>query len=333
MASKEQLELSGFIKEVHKNLRNKSKAIGPDLAWKSHLEEEKQLRDYAEAMKTLSEAHWTNRCTEPNRIEWTVAQCRKYFDQNLNENYREKEEIILEKAYNEDINPHKPVPCYRRITKETAIKLLDVGSCFNPFQKYENFEVIAIDIAPSISSGVYKMDFTNVTILETTNSFDACHNRLNHLPSQYFDVVVFSLLLEYLPSSEQRIKCVQNAYEVLDNEGLLVIITPDSKHVGANAKLMKNWRYTISLMGFNRIVFEKMEHVTCMIFRKCIDKSVSIRWANLHKEEYMTEQLNIPQDFNEFEESLGEKCEGERVEDSESLQRKEFLFHQLPNVI
>lgn len=336
MASKEQLELSSFIKEVHKNLRNKAKLIGPDLAWKNHLEEEKQLRDYAEAMKNLSESHWSNRNKEPNRIEWTVTQCRKYFDENLIEKYREKEEIILEKAYKEDVNPHKPTPCYRRvITNESSIRLLDVGSCFNPFQKYDKFEVVAVDIAPSKSSGVYKMDFTNVQIVESP-TLDSCHNRLMHLPSRYFDVVVFSLLLEYLPSSEQRVKCVQNSYEVLDNEGLLVIITPDSKHVGANAKLMKNWRHTISQLGFNRIMFEKMEHVTCMIFRKCIHKSVSERWAKLHKEAGMTENLslNIPQDFNDdMEEQLEERSEADKIEDNETLQRKEFLFHQLPNVI
>lgn len=333
MASKEHLELSSFIKDVHKNLRDKAKLIGSDLAWKNHLEEETQLRNYAEAMKTLSEAHWSNRCSEPNRIEWTVKECRKYFNENHLENYRAKEEIILEKTYNEDVNPYKPTPYYRRITKESSIRLLDVGSCFNPFQKHENFEVIAVDIAPSKSSGVFKMDFTDVTILEET-TFDSCHNRLTNLPARYFDVVVFSLLLEYLPSSEQRIKCVQNAYEVLDNEGLLVIITPDSKHVGANAKLMKNWRYVISLMGFNRIRFEKMEHVTCMIFRKCIHESVARRWATLHKQDFMGEELNIPQDFNDnIEEKSEENFDGNAFENDDTLQTKEFLFEQLPNVI
>lgn len=333
MASKKHLELSSFIKDVHKNLRNRAKLIGSDQAWKNHLEEETQLRDYAEAMKTLSEAHWSNRCSEPNRIEWTVTQCQEYFGENHIDKYRKKEEIILENTYNEDTNPYKPTPCYRRITNETSIRLLDVGSCFNPFQKYENFDVVAIDIAPSKSSGVFKMDFLNVSILEdTTKTFELCHNRLTHLPPRFFDVVVFSLLLEYLPSSEQRMKCVENAYKVLDNEGLLVIITPDSKHVGANAKLMKNWRYTISLMGFNRIKFEKMEHVTCMIFRKCIDKSVSRRWATLHKEDFMTEELNIPQDFNDWQ--LDEELAQENgLEDNDTPQNKEFLFEQLPNVI
>ncbi|XP_063709777.1 S-adenosylmethionine sensor upstream of mTORC1 [Culicoides brevitarsis] len=332
MASKEHLELSGFIKDVHKNLRNAAKLIGSDLAWKQHLEEEKQLRDYAEAMKNLSENHWkVNRDKELNRIDWTVKQCRQYFDEKSIEKYRKKEEEILEKAYLENLdNPFKPVPCYRRPTEENSpIRLLDVGSCFNPFTKYENFDVIAIDIAPSKSSGVFKMDFTNVEIVDEPMNF--CHNRLSHLPHTFFDVVVFSLLLEYLPSSKQRIKCVQNAYEVLDNEGLLVIITPDSKHVGANAKLMKNWRYTISLMGFNRIMFEKMEHVTCMVFRKCIDKSVSRRWAKLHKEDFMTEEINIPQDFTEYEVD-DDRPEDERTEEDDA-RGKELLFEQLPNVI
>lgn len=307
MASKEHQDLSEFIKSVHKSLRNESKKLGADHAWKQHLEQEKQLRDYAEAMKTLSESHWTKRDTEPNRIEWTVNSVREYFNNQLMK-HREKEERILKIVHEENLNPYPPIPCYRRIfldeidEKETSkLRLLDVGSCFNPFKKYIDFEVTAVDIAPSTASGVFQLDFINVHIT-SESTFNICHNRLQSLPRNYFDIIVFSLLLEYLPSSNQRLKCLKNAYELLDNEGILIIITPDSKHVGVNAKLMKNWRYILAKMGFSRIKFEKMEHLTCMIFRKCIDQSVSVRWARIHKEEYMNDVLNIPQDFNEDEE-------------------------------
>lgn len=300
MASKEHQELSEFIKSVHKSLREESKKLGADHAWKQHLEQEKQLRDYAEAMKTLSESHWSKRDAEPNRIEWAIKSVKEYFDNQLPK-HREKEERILKIVYEENINPYPPIACYRRIPDDIEenqkLRLLDVGSCFNPFKKYLDFDVTAVDIAPSSASGVFQLDFINVHI-STEPTFNLCHNRLQSLPRNYFDIIVFSLLLEYLPSSNQRLKCIKNAYELLDNEGLLIIITPDSKHVGANAKLMKNWRYTLAQMGFSRIKFEKMEHLTCMVFRKCIDRSISVRWARIHKEEYMNDELNIPQDFN-----------------------------------
>jgi 25S rRNA (adenine2142-N1)-methyltransferase len=52
------------------------------------------------------------------------------------------------------------------------------------------------------------------------------------LPAQAFDVVIFSLLLSYMPSPRQRFACCAKARQVLKTNGLLLIITPDSNHVG-----------------------------------------------------------------------------------------------------
>lgn len=51
---------------------------------------------------------------------------------------------------------------------------------------------------------------------------------ITHLPPSSFHTVVFSLLLEYLPSTSQRLKCCLKAHRLLVTHGLLVIITPDS---------------------------------------------------------------------------------------------------------
>ena len=83
-----------------------------------------------------------------------------------------------------------------------------------------------------------------------------------------FYVVTFSLLLEYLPSSFQRWAACKKACSVLKDEGLLVIITPDSKAAHANSKVMKSWRTALSFLGMERIAYEKLLHVHCMAFRK-----------------------------------------------------------------
>uniref|UniRef100_A0A1B0BH46 C2H2-type domain-containing protein n=1 Tax=Glossina palpalis gambiensis TaxID=67801 RepID=A0A1B0BH46_9MUSC len=62
-------------------------------------------------------------------------------------------------------------------------------------------------------------------------------------------------------------------------EGILIIITPNSDHVGRNAT-----RYTLNCLGFMRIRFEKLPHITCLVFRKAIDPRISERC------------LKIPQD-------------------------------------
>ncbi|KAI9578888.1 hypothetical protein GQX74_014899 [Glossina fuscipes] len=116
------------------------------------------------------------------------------------------------------------------------------------------------------------------------------NNTLTYLPTVYYECVVFSLLLEYMPSSEQRINCCSKAYELLRPEGILIIITSDSDHVGRNAALMKNWRYTLNCLGFMRIRFEKLPHITYLVYR------ASERWSILHKESNVTFSLKIEQD-------------------------------------
>jgi hypothetical protein len=48
------------------------------------------------------------------------------------------------------------------------------------------------------------------------------------LPEGHYHAVVFSLLLEYLPTPEQRLLCVEKARDVLADNGVLFVITPRS---------------------------------------------------------------------------------------------------------
>ena len=111
-------------------------------------------------------------------------------------------------------------------------------------------------------------------------------NNTNQLVGDYYDVVVFSLLLSYLPCTVQRLTCCVNAHRVLQPHGLLLVVTPDSSHQNRHAALMKDWRHCVESVGFHRYMqeyigpvlhactsgcrwkYEKLPHLHCMAFRK-----------------------------------------------------------------
>lgn len=232
MASEEHLKISSEIKELHKNLRIKCKELGAEEAWKQHLKDRDSLQKYAKNMKNLSENFWKVNLAEKSgecRISWTVEFCRNYFQRANLDGYRKKEIEILEKIIKEcglmrDLEAEQEVP-----ELPEKLKLLDVGSSFNPFKNFDIFEVTPIDIAPADES-VFYCDFLEVPIID--QEIVKSQTSIVSLPENYFDVIIFSLLLEYVPSSEQRIKCCEKAYQLLKKAGILVILTPDSKHSG-----------------------------------------------------------------------------------------------------
>ncbi|XP_053962697.1 S-adenosylmethionine sensor upstream of mTORC1 [Anastrepha ludens] len=253
----EHMRLATIIKDCHENLRSQSKVKGMNEAWNEHLQNTTLLQQYSTAMHRLASI-WESNTTNPNlfarsRVKWITDYCKSYFF--TKETFLEKRnrETRLAMSYTDiqtiDIN-------YPKLTIPDCINVLDVGSCFNPFSKEQNFNVTAIDLCPATSD----------------------------------------VLKEYIPSPEERLHCCRKAHELLRSEGILIIITPDSQHVGKNAKLMKNWRYALGTLGFYRICFEKLPHITCMVFRKTLNPSVARVWAELHREDYMTATINIPQD-------------------------------------
>jgi 25S rRNA (adenine2142-N1)-methyltransferase len=184
-----------------------------------------------------------------------------------------------------------------------------------------------VDIAPGHPT-VKKCDFINVKICQAQE----IEKPISTLPASFFDLVVFSLLLEYFPSKEARYKCCENAYQILKPGGILVIITPDSKHATANAPLMRQWRVSLATLGFWRVDYEKLHHLHCMVFRKACDPDFPKVWAtrelpklsSLQHFECPSQMMAIPQD--------NQKTSPE--EDGSSTQKVEAqtdLFDELPN--
>lgn len=226
------------------------------------------------------------------RIQWVVDKCDAYFNKGGLKQAFEKEAKLSERYLN------KPMKLCESLEQSVSLlKLLDVGSCYNPFARFSIFEVTALDLMPAVST-VLKCDFLSVNI---SNDIESISNPCTKLPKQYFNIVVFSLLLEYFPSSEQRLKCCKHAYDVLKDNGLLFILTPDSKHATANSGMMKSWKLALASLGFWRTSYQKLKHLHCMSFRKCIDPQVPKHWLSNQQCQKLPEELMyIPQDFHEY---------------------------------
>lgn len=112
-------------------------------------------------------------------------------------------------------------------------------------------------------------DFLSVSISdETPSTVCSPSPAVTTLRTDHFDVVVFSLLLSYLPVPQQRLECCCRAHRVLKLHGILLVITPDSSHQNKHAVMMKDWKTCIEAIGFHRWKYLKDTHLHCMAFRK-----------------------------------------------------------------
>lgn len=321
-----QQDLSDFIKKVHIDLRLTSREVGVKAAWEEHCKNDYVLKKYAETMRNLATVYWDKNIEQNiNRINWVVKECDNYFSQKKQKEIFEKEQKMSFRYFGDTVK------CEDYIFPQTEVlELLDVGSCYNPFKQFEQFNVTAIDLAPA-TQDVLRCDFLNV-ILEDYVLIQ--ENSVISLPRQYFDIVVFSLLLEYLPHPSLRYDCCLKAYELLRPGGALLIITPDSKHPSANSQLIKNWRMALAHLGFIKVSYEKTEHLHCMTYTKCIDARLPKKWLSLQRIENDPETLMIiPQDNVQYktgqrnEEHL-ERCESDNkiIVDNFSVLAGDCLF-------
>ena len=111
---------------------------------------------------------------------------------------------------------------------DQVFKVLDVGSCHNPLKTIlvnnKSFDITAIDLTPA-TSDVLCGDFIQIPVGNDL-FLDPNKTEVKCLPQNYYDSVIFCLLLEYLPSPKLRLIAVQKAIEVLKPFGILIIVTP-----------------------------------------------------------------------------------------------------------
>ncbi|XP_034232409.1 S-adenosylmethionine sensor upstream of mTORC1 [Thrips palmi] len=339
MASDGHQALASSIKNVHQTLRLEARKVGEEKAWFDHCQRGEVLQTYAQAMKQLATEHWDRNADDDqnkkavSRISWIVKQCEDYYySDGMNESFSKELALCLRfKLDTNEILDHKPDKHILR----PKLRVLDVGSCYNPFKKFPRFDVVAVDIAPA-SEDVLHCDFLNLEVTDQRSAKLHSNERIHQLCAASFNVVIFSLLLEYLPSSKQRYVCCSKASQLLAPGGILCIVTPDSKHATANSGIMKKWKYALANVGLLRIQYDKLPHLHCMVFRKCVHSTVSKQWltsslaSESRKGKFFDapEQLMaIPQDYHLYQEHEKECVIDDTRDDDETVAS---IFADLP---
>ncbi|XP_065184810.1 S-adenosylmethionine sensor upstream of mTORC1-like isoform X1 [Sycon ciliatum] len=314
-----QLDLAGVVKGLHESLRKKLRAAarqedgssaaerGDDSevwsrVWAEHCDDKEQLEKYSQAMRGLACSVWKSR--GQSRLSWCVDTCREYFrdaDGGLRQMLRKEhrrgykncdheEKQIDDVEWLTQMSCHTcPCSCdvhqkwYERGNVHGGIRLLDVGSCYNPFAQFDGFAPLAIDLHPAEQS-THECDFIRLSVSPSSSCWSQLpplESPVRMLPRHAYHCVVFCLFLSYLPLASQRWLCCVKAYDLLMPNGLFVITTPDSSHAGRHAQLMKSWKLAIEQIGFKRWRYEKLEHLHCMAFRRLPDSDpCRARWRS-----------------------------------------------------
>lgn len=193
------------------------------------------------------------------------------------------------------------------------IKILDVGSCYNPIINSPNadaFDVTAIDLCPKNTS-VYQCDFLNLRVSNTdtvsviTDSGDPSGIKaLTSLPAASFDAVVFSLVLSYLPAPSQRLAMIKKAHMLLKRNmdkvakphysPLLLIVEKESIYRSpsidssrgngrTNNTLLSEWKDVITDCGFTLIKYNNLNTIDgrrCHTFAFKVNESANSTATN-----------------------------------------------------
>lgn len=123
--------------------------------WSSHVGNKETLTTYSRAMHSLAIGPWKKN-HGGGRIQWCVDACKEYFHEGMLERLLKKD--VRRFAYGNptqlepDSLPHDNDGVLGIVAGflNRQLRLLDVGSCYNPFSDYKEFEVTAIDIAPAV---------------------------------------------------------------------------------------------------------------------------------------------------------------------------------------
>lgn len=186
-------------------------------SWEETVAEEGNLKEYAEAATAMGSKTWVAKGNQ-----WMLNMCRDFFKGGYAlRKYRRS-------LYRRGISSPDPGLSNGNemdVLEGREVRLLDVGSCYNPFYGTPDFEVMAIDLCP-MNSSVLICDFLDVRIGdEGSTPVIEEDQRLVQLPAEAFDAVTVSLVLSYLPSPELRAKMVAKA------RALLVPSSPSRPHV------------------------------------------------------------------------------------------------------
>lgn len=196
--------------------------------------EEERLQQYATAAKMMGSKKWvreSNAWAENFSLSFLRRNgARKAHIKELSEAYKGQHGgAEIPRAEREALEAGLLRDLMRGAAGDDAprpIRLLDVGSCYNPIAtgpSAEAFDITALDLCPA-SESVLQCDFLTLTVgpedsapVFKPESSSSGVRALSQLPAHSFDVVVMSLVLSYLPSPEQRRTMIEKARLLLRN--------------------------------------------------------------------------------------------------------------------
>eukprot|EP00126_Sphaerothecum_destruens_P002800 Sdes_comp16221_c0_seq1m5502 len=244
----QQTQLANVIKKHHREARQKYVEIKEKLCqvmskstqvvdlnleeiasrqvWEELVTSSDKLEEYAYAMKELSCEHWNKKSN--GRIDWCTEKALYYFEAGELEKRIEKD--VKRKEFIKQLENSQVEKICSRLTPvfdsenstlsvhqrdfSCPYKLLDVGSCFNPFHYLYSdiFQVSAIDLYPADSS-VIQCDLLNLDVVSNSEALLNPKTPAFVGVSESYSVIIFSLLLSYFPSPFQRWIACLKAYQ------------------------------------------------------------------------------------------------------------------------
>lgn len=251
-----------FNLKVYENISEHHKKL-KEMDWTKAVEDNDALETYADAAVVMGSKDWVKIGTE-----WMHFYIQQFYFGELGVKLMQK---FQKKA---SVDSNFPLCSKIPLPGGTKVRLLDVGSCFNPFKRWDDLDVTAIDLCPADPS-VHQCDFLNITIVDKVLFDNVGDNLPGELCSESspgspnggcseikfvkssYNVVVMSLVLSYLPIPEQRILMIRNSRKLLSNHssdipGLLLLYEKDSiLHSAAHyTAFLEHWKTTIAKEGF-----------------------------------------------------------------------------------
>lgn len=247
--------------------------------WTDVAADQTSLAKYSEAASAMGAKKWVMDCNE-----WMETFAVGFFKHGTARKHYVKEyQIKHNLAKNDSVLKELLHGLPKDLTTVDSpfgsrIKLLDVGSCYNPIGRSNNstsLDVTALDLYPADPS-VYQADFLNLAIgtkdsqpqIEVTPSATAHSEassvlgrdlqRLVSLPEGSFDVVTMSLVLNYLPSPEQRLQMIRKARQLLRSPSSLSTTDPNTNNVTGESNTPH--RTGLLLIAEKESIFSSSEH-------------------------------------------------------------------------
>jgi 25S rRNA (adenine2142-N1)-methyltransferase len=237
------------------------------------------LARYADSMATLAQRHWApdEETRGGCRIAWCVETVREFF----------RGTVDKEMTTQPGRGTKRPAPdaaTERQVDNglerpSTRLKLLDVGSCYDPFRRFGDLDVTAFDLcpAPAAAPTVFTGDILRLDVLplrgggctRPSSEPDTPGAQLTALPQGSFDCVTLCLVLSYIPDALERTRTVWTARRLLRPRGLLLIITPHSTNRLTNSvslPIFSEWRAALSELGFKHHKYERLARHHALAF-------------------------------------------------------------------